>query len=178
MQLMASEYYGLGNGLIAEYAAVVLELFQTEPEKAAQWQEAVGHCRTVSSLQKYIKDALKEDLEMIRKRREDLERKPVLNAIRYVQENYGQKILLEDVAEMVGFNASYFSEIFKKETGKNFTTFLLEVRIEESKTMLRDTTKTIYEIAADVGYKDAKFFSQQFTKMVGIKPKEYRRLYY
>ena len=50
---------------------------------------------------------------MIRKRREDLERKPVLNAIRYVQENYGQKILLEDVAEMVGFNASYFSEIFK-----------------------------------------------------------------
>ena len=178
MQLMASEYYGLGNGLIAEYAAVVLELFQTEPEKAAQWQEAVGHCRTVSSLQKYIKDALKEDLETIRKHREDLERKPVLNAIRYVQENYGQKILLEDVAEMVGFNASYFSEIFKKETGKNFTTFLLEVRIEESKTMLRDTTKTIYEIAADVGYKDAKFFSQQFTKMVGIKPKEYRRLYY
>ena len=142
------------------------------------FEEAVGHCRTVSSLQKYIKDALKEDLETIRKRREDLERKPVLNAIRYVQENYGQKILLEDVAEMVGFNASYFSEIFKKETGKNFTTFLLEVRIEESKTMLRDTTKTIYEIAADVGYKDAKFFSQQFTKMVGIKPKEYRRLYY
>ena len=81
-------------------------------------------------------------------------------------------------AEMSGFNANYFSEIFKKETGKNFTAFLLEVRIEASKAMLRDTTKTVYEIASDVGYKDSKFFSQQFTKIVGIKPKEYRRLYY
>lgn len=79
---------------------------------------------------------------------------------------------------MSGFNATYFSEIFKKETGKNFTAFLLEVRIEAAKVLLRDTTKTIYEIAADVGYKDSKFFSQQFTKTVGIKPKEYRRLYY
>lgn len=178
MELMASEYYGLGHGLITEYVAVVLELFQEESENGVWWQETVEHCRTVSALQKYVKDVLKEDLETIRKRREDLERKPILNAIRYVQENYGQKILLEDIAEMAGFNASYFSEIFKKETGKNFTTFLLEVRIEESKAMLRDTTKTIYEIAADVGYKDPKFFSQQFTKMVGIKPKEYRRLYY
>ncbi len=178
ISLMASEYYGMGHGLITEYAAIVLELFQTETEKAPEWQDAVEHCRTVSSLQKYVKDILKEDLEAVRKRREELERKPVLNAIRYVQENYGQKILLEDIAEMAGFNASYFSEIFKKETGKNFTAFLLEVRIEESKAMLRDTNKTVYEIAADVGYKDAKFFSQQFTKTVGIKPKEYRRLYY
>lgn len=178
MQLMASEYYGLGHGLIEEYGAAVLELFQTETKETARWQEAAGHCRTVDSLQKYVKEVLKENLEALRKRREDLERRPVLNAIRYVQQNYGQKILLEDVAEMSGFNANYFSEIFKKETGKNFTTFLLEVRIEASKAMLRDTTKTIYEIASDVGYKDSKFFSQQFTKTVGIKPKEYRRLYY
>lgn len=118
MQLMASEYYGLGNGLIAEYAAVVLELFQTEPEKAAQWQEAVGHCRTVSSLQKYIKDALKEDLEMIRKRREDLERKPVLNAIRYVQENYGQKILLKTLRKWSGSMPAIFLKSLKKRPGK------------------------------------------------------------
>lgn len=178
MRLMASEYYGLGQGLIKEYADIVLELFQTETGGVMRWQETAGHCRTVDSLQKYVRDILKDNLEMLKKHQEDMERKPVLDAIRYVRQNYGQKILLEDIAGMSGFNTNYFSEIFKKETGKNFSAFLLEVRIEASKAMLRDTTKTVYEIASDVGYKDSKFFSQQFTKIVGIKPKEYRRLYY
>ncbi len=50
--------------------------------------------------------------------------------------------------------------------------------MEAAKTLLRDSKDTIYEIASKVGYKDAKFFSQQFVKVVGIKPKEYRKLYY
>ena len=43
---------------------------------------------------------------------------------------------------------------------------------------MRDTGEPVYGIAEKVGYKDAKFFSQQFTKIVGIKPAEYRKLYY
>lgn len=178
-RLMASEYYRLGQGLIEMYADMIKELFQVEiQEEAERWAEATGHCKSVNSLRKYIKNTLREHLILLEKRRRESERRPILQAIQYVQENYGKKILLEEIAEMSGFNATYFSEIFKKETGKNFTTFLLEVRIEASKALLRDTTKTIYEIAADVGYRDSKFFSQQFTKTVGIKPKEYRRLYY
>ena len=50
--------------------------------------------------------------------------------------------------------------------------------MEAAKELLRDSSHTIYEIASLVGYKDSKYFSQQFTKIVGIKPKEYRRLYY
>ncbi len=177
-RLMASEYYRLGQRLIETYVNMVKELFQMEVEETEKWMEEVEHCRNVNALRKCIKEKLKEHLGTMEKRLRDSERKPILHAIQYVQENYGKKILLEEIAEMSGFNATYFSEVFKKETGKNFTAFLLDVRIEASKTMLRDTTKTVYEIAADVGYKDSKFFSQQFTKIVGIKPKEYRRLYY
>lgn len=178
LRLMASEYYGLAHNLLAEYTDILMELFQKETEEVTKWHEVIGHCRTTASLCQYIEDTMGGHLAKFEKSKRESERKPILNAIRYVQQNYGQKILLEDIADMSGFNANYFSEIFKKETGKTFTTFLLEVRIEASKTMLRDTTKTIYEIASDVGYKDSKFFSQQFTKIVGIKPKEYRRLYY
>ena len=56
--------------------------------------------------------------------------------------------------------------------------YLMEVRMEEAKRLLRDTGEPVYGIAEKVGYKDAKFFSQQFTKIVGIKPAEYRKLYY
>ena len=178
-RLMASEYYRLGQGLIETYAGLIKELFQTQiQEEVEQWAEATGHCKSINALRKYLKDTLKEHLTQLEKRQRESERRPILQAIQHVEENYGKKILLEEIAEMSGFNATYFSEIFKKETGKNFTAFLLEVRIEAAKVLLRDTTKTIYEIAADVGYKDSKFFSQQFTKTVGIKPKEYRRLYY
>lgn len=44
--------------------------------------------------------------------------------------------------------------------------------------MLRNTRKMVYEIAESVGYRDVKYFSQQFTKNVGMKPTEYRKLYY
>ena len=176
--LSAGGYYRLAGELIETYVGIVAELFQVETEEAERWMEETAHCTSVNALRKHVKDVLKENLEALKKRQRDSERRPILSAIQYVQENFGKKILLEDIAEMSGFNATYFSEIFKKETGKNFTAFLLEVRIEASKAMLRDTTKTIYEIASEVGYKDPKFFSQQFTKIVGIKPKEYRRLYY
>lgn len=179
LRIMACEYYELGRSLAAEYGKLIKEMFREEKdEQILAWQETVGHCRTVSILTKYIGTVLAEDLELLGKRQRESERKPVLDAIAYVKQNYGRKILLEDVAAMSGFNANYFSEIFKKETGKNFTAFLLEVRIEASKELLSNTSKTVYEIASDVGYKDVKFFSQQFTKVVGIKPKEYRRLYY
>jgi two-component system response regulator YesN len=85
---------------------------------------------------------------------------------------------LEDIAANFGFNTTYFSEMFKNETNKNFSVYLVEVRMEAAKKLLRDTRDTIYDIAYKVGYKDAKFFSQQFAKTVGIKPTEYRKLYY
>ena len=78
----------------------------------------------------------------------------------------------------IGFNTNYFSELFKKETGENFSNYLLGIRMEKAKQMLRDTKIPVYEIGESVGYKDAKYFSQQFMKVVGVKPAEYRKLYY
>mgnify|MGYP000281022171 FL=1 len=106
------------------------------------------------------------------------ERRPVLTAAEYIKKNYSQKLSLEEIAEQGGFNMNYFSELFKKETGKTFTAYVTDVRMEEAKKLLRDTDMPVYEVAGAVGYKDSKFFSQQFVKTVGIKPMEYRKLYY
>ena len=65
----------------------------------------------------------------------------------------------------------------KKETGMNFSAYLVHIRMEIAKEMIRSSNKTVAAIAEGVGYKDVRHFSQTFTKTVGVKPALYRKLY-
>lgn len=177
--VFACEFYALADGLFGEYCEQVTVLFKEDMmNQYKEWVEESEHCKTVFSLRQYVQNVFRRHLCSLNEKRKEVERRPILEAIKFIKQNYSQKILLDEVAEKLGFNTNYFSEIFKNETGKNFSTYLLEVRMAEAKILLRDSTDTIYEIASKVGYKDSKFFSQQFTKVVGIKPVEYRKLYY
>lgn len=103
--------------------------------------------------------------------------KPVREAQKYLKKHYSEKIVLEDLVELVDLNPVYFSVIFKKETGTTITDYLIQLRIEAAKEMLRDTNDTIAAISENIGYKDTKYFSQLFQKIVGVKPSQYRKLY-
>ena len=59
--------------------------------------------------------------------------KPIRQARKYMEEHYSEKIVLEDLAEIVGLNPVYFSVLFKKETGINVSAYLLNVRMEKRK---------------------------------------------
>lgn len=102
-------------------------------------------------------------------------------AVRKVQHYLGQhvreEINLDKIASQVGLTGAYISTIFKKETGMTLTSYLIQLRIERAKELIRNTDKTINEIAYEVGYVDARYFSKLFIKTVGIKPVEYRRFY-
>lgn len=104
--------------------------------------------------------------------------KPVRDAQKFIQSNFANPIGLESVSELAGFNPTYFSLLFKKETGMNFLEYLTDVRIREAKRLLSDPRKTIGDVAAEVGYNDVKHFSRVFTRSTGIHPSKYRKLYY
>ncbi|MCC8065827.1 MAG: response regulator [Clostridiales bacterium] len=177
--IMASEFFELTRTLFSIYCRTIEDLFhEAMSESLQKWTELAENCSSILELKNHVLDSLRKHIRYMVTKKSDMERRPVLDAIEYVQKNYNQKILLEEIAENSGFNANYFSELFKKETGKNFSAYVLELRMEKAKQLLRDTKKTIYEIAAEVGYKDSKYFSQQFTRTVGVKPNEYRKLYY
>lgn len=103
--------------------------------------------------------------------------KPVRLAKQFIQQNYMKPIGLVETSELVGFKPSYFSALFKKETGQNFLEYLSEVRIQKAKELLRETNLSIAEICTRVGYSDPKHFSETFKKYAGIKPGEFRKLY-
>ncbi len=174
-----SEYYRLAKRLLGLF--LEKEEFDGSEEKENKrkiWEETADNCRSRSELEEFVADTVERELREGLKSSRERERKPVLEAAAYIKEHYGEKLSLEELSEKSGFNMNYFSELFKKETGKNFTAYVAEVRMEEAKRLLRDTNDAVYEIAEKVGYKDTKFFSQQFAKIVGIKPAEYRKLYY
>lgn len=178
-KLCAKAYYELAQEIILKFCAAMTGYFKQDMEEIAEtWMDTANHCTSAGMLSRYLIKVMPQYIGEQLQRKAELEQRPVLEAVEYIRSNYREKISLEEIAADRGFNTNYFSELFKKETGKNFTVYLLEVRMEAAKLLLRDSRETIYEIAEKVGYKDAKFFSQQFTKVVGIKPTQYRKLYY
>ena len=117
-------------------------------------------------------------LERIVEVRKNENNRPIKEAQRYISKHYATAISLEEVSSVAGFNATYFSTLFKKETGMNFLEYVTSVRIGAAKKLLGDSQRSIMEISHEVGYNDFKHFTKQFKKMTNLSPSEYRKLYY
>lgn len=96
--------------------------------------------------------------------------------LQYIEENCAEKITLTELAKRSCYNPAYFSRIFKKCFGINFTDFVQEKRIEKAKQLLIHSKKSISEVALEVGYQDRKQFYAAFSKYNnGQTPGEYRK---
>lgn len=119
-----------------------------------------------------------EMLQQIVDDRKNESNRPIKEAQKYINEHYASAVNLEEVSAVIGFNATYLSTLFKKETGMNFLEYVTIVRIKAAKQLLADSRKSILDISHDVGYNDFKHFTKQFRKITGLTPSEYRKLYY
>ena len=97
-------------------------------------------------------------------------------AIDYIQKNYMDPTLsLNSICSYLNISTSYFSTIFKDETGETFTEVLIRTRMEKARELLEKTTMKNYEIAEKVGFSDPHYFGISFKKMTGCTPTEYAR---
>ena len=100
----------------------------------------------------------------------------IVNRIKaYVSENIAQTITLEILSEVAELSPNYISTLFYKETGINFKDYLISVRIDKAKELLKNTQLKIYEVANAVGYEDTRYFSDVFCRNVGCLPSQYRK---
>ena len=96
-------------------------------------------------------------------------------AIDYIVGNYMNcDISLSTVADAAGLSPSYLSMLFKKETGQSFSEHLTNIRINKAKELLGCTSKMVYEVAYDVGFRDYRYFSQIFKKHTGMTPRSFQ----
>ena len=93
----------------------------------------------------------------------------------YIDRNYANELNLKDVSKYVFLNMTYFSEIFKKETGRKFVDYLIETRINAAKRiLLKHPEIEINKVGFMVGYKEVVSFSRAFKKIAGCTPTCYR----
>lgn len=95
-------------------------------------------------------------------------------AMQYIRKNYTDKVTLDDTAWEVGLSPSYFSRVFKEETGSSFNSYLNKLRVEKSKTLLVTTELRLIDIAVAVGFEDQSYYTKVFKKQTGVSPNKFR----
>ena len=93
----------------------------------------------------------------------------------YIAVNYGNNILLEDMAAQASLSPSHFSRLFKQTIGQSPYQFLMSYRIEQARKMLDNPHKLMVDIAIGCGFSDQAHFSRTFKKIEGLTPKQYRK---
>ena len=95
----------------------------------------------------------------------------------YIDDNYTDNLTLESVSSIFYINKFYLTRIFKEKYGTTINNYILEKRITKAKELLRFTDHKIEKIANQCGIQDNNYFSRLFSKVEGISPKEYRKLW-
>lgn len=101
----------------------------------------------------------------------------ISEAAKYIRQNYEKNITLNEVADHVNMSRTYFSKLFKKQTGVGFSNYLVKVRINEAAKLLTDTEHSITDIALSCGFNDSSYFSSLFKKTMGVSPGKYKKIF-
>ncbi len=98
----------------------------------------------------------------------------IAKAKEYIEQNLDAELSLKQVAVSIHVNPSYLSELFTCCTGKRFSVYVRERRLERAAGLLLSSRKTIQDISQICGFSSSAYFSTVFTKWAGVSPRQYR----
>lgn len=111
----------------------------------------------------------------IRRERTDATKLLIDKAKQFIETQYcDNELSVEKLCSYLGLSATYFSTIFKRETGMSFVVYLTQIRMEKALQLLNTTEEKAYVISELVGYTEPNYFSYVFKKQYGISPSKYR----
>ena len=93
----------------------------------------------------------------------------------YIQSNY-QTVTLSDLAKHFHLTEPYISKYIKNKSGKTFINVVSDVRMKKAKTLLKNGTMTVENIAMSVGYPNVEHFNRVFKKKFNQTPTQYRNM--
>ncbi len=99
----------------------------------------------------------------------------LVNAIlRYLRENIHKKICLGDICERFNYSRSFICKAFKNQTGESLITCFNRMKAKKAAKILCETSKSVTDIAMELGFKEIKYFDTVFKKHYGVSPVQYR----
>ena len=99
----------------------------------------------------------------------------IMDAFGYMQEHYQESLSLTDISSVLGISSSYFSHLFKKQTGNNYVEYLNEIRLKAVMEDLKNSDFKIAVIAEKNGFHNFEYFSRFFKKATGLSPVKWRQ---
>jgi len=102
---------------------------------------------------------------------------PILKTQEFIENNYRNKITVEQLADHVSLGRRNFERRFKSATANSVVEYIQRVKVEAAKKQLETGRKTVNEVIFEVGYSDTKTFRDVFKKIVGMSPLDYRNKY-
>jgi transcriptional regulator GlxA family with amidase domain len=102
---------------------------------------------------------------------------PVRMAQTYIEQNFGEKITVDQLALMLAVGRRNLERRFKKATSNTIAEYMQRVKIEAAKMSLESSRENVNEVMYKVGYTDTKAFRTTFRRITGLSPVEYRNKY-
>jgi len=116
--------------------------------------------------------------ELFRNKHKDYKNHIVTNVKKYINEHVHEHLSLNEVAAVFGISPSYLSQLFGKYNETGFSEYVNTCKINESKRLLTEENRKVYEVAEMLGFESAFYFSKVFKKVEGVSPTEYVNAYF
>ncbi|MEW9671160.1 AraC family transcriptional regulator [Ammoniphilus sp. 3BR4] len=145
------------------------------PQSESSPFEQMGNIETYPELRGWCLRIQETAMDLLLTLRSSTHRSEIEQAKEYIHTHYGESIMVKEVADRVGLSENYFSYLFKKETGKPFSQYLQETRVEKAKEWLEHGEIHWINIGEQVGFESPKYFSKVFKKYTGMTPMQYAK---
>ncbi|MDF2964354.1 MAG: response regulator [Paenibacillus sp.] len=136
----------------------------TQMENHSSWQEAIAYFRRFGEIIADYNGAMQQE------RTHDM----IRLIHQYVHDFIREELSLTRLSEVVNLSPPYLSRLYKQLTGINLLDYITEVRIARAKLLLKNSSLKIHEVAAEVGFDSAPYFTRLFKKVTNSTPVEYR----
>lgn len=151
---------------------ITLELLE---DFAHSFLQKMSGIATLPEMESCFRELLEDITQQLKAKLGSREIMQIKQVKEYIESHYAENITLEKISGLLYMNSSYFSTFFKKHTGENYKQYLTEVRMRQARRLLLQSELMIYEVAEQVGYNNARLFSEIFRKHFGMIPQEYRQ---
>ncbi len=136
----------------------------------------ISKYKTPNDLSALIISKLREIEDEMHEYDKSVGKRFVKKTIEIINMKYSESLKLSDVADEMMISPEHLSRTIKKETGKNYKDFLMEVRLSRAKELLKKSELKIYEIAELTGFSSQHYFSTVFKSYSGMTPVEFREM--
>jgi two-component system, response regulator YesN len=172
---LENEYMVISNKWFKHYNIS----FKT-PEDIEEWVDLFFDSNGTFSLEEYKKRKKREITIFLKKVKKSTLQKStniITDIEKYLQENFDRDVKLQEISDHFYISREYISRKFKQEFNENISDYIVRIRLDKAKSLLKNSQLKIYEIATMIGYQDDKYFRKVFKKVEGITPNEYRETY-